>query len=205
MALPVFDRKEDIPAAFADGYVERAGKWHPDDSGYQENNRRLLGEKRTLQETLDAMRADLGDLTPAQARQLATDKTKADDDKHRAAGDFDKLLEKRTNETKAEYDKQIASLSAYKTKYEDREVEIAIRDAASKAGVLSEDMPFVLDIVKGKRVRLDDTTGKIVVVDKDGDVSGATVEKFFADTFKTEAPKFYAGAGGSGGDRKSVV
>ncbi len=35
--------------------------------------------------------------------------------------------------------------------------------------------------------------------DRDGDPTGLSVEKFYAETFKAEAPKFYGSTAGSGG------
>ena len=47
--------------------------------------------------------------------------------------------------------------------------------------------------------RYDEKSGKMIVVDKDGDPTGLTVDKFFAESYRTEKPKFYKPAGGAGG------
>jgi len=195
MPLPTFATLDEVPEAVRDGYIEKNGKWVPDNSA----DRTILAEKKAADAELARLRAALGDTKPEDIAALRKAQKDAEEAEQRKAGDFDKLLEKRLNETKAEYEKRINELAPYKTKYEDRELDIAIRDAAAKAGVISEDMKHVLQITKGSRVKLDEKTGKPVVVDADGDVTGQSVEKFFAETFKAEAPKFYEAAGGSGG------
>src|SRR5438045_2838443 len=139
MPLPTFNSKEDIPEVMRDGYVERNGKWVPeiDDSGMRDNQRRAVEEARVAK---DALRSLLGDRKPEEVADILRTHQSAEEERAKKAGDFDKLLEKRVNETKAEYEKRIAELAPYKTKYEDRELDIAIRDAASKSGVNSDDM-----------------------------------------------------------------
>lgn len=202
MPLPSFDSKDAIPDPFREAYVEREGKWVPDDSdvrGLKDSQRRLLDEKKTTDAELSRLRTVIGDRKPEDLAALLKKQEEDEEARQRQAGDFDKLLDKRVNETKTEYEKRIAELAPYKQKYEDRELDIAIRDAAAKAGVISEDMRLIIPIVKGTRIKLDEKTGKPVVLDADGDPTGLTVEKFFAEVFKAEAPKFYQAAGGSGG------
>jgi len=202
MPLPTFEKAEDVPEAVRGGYIEREGKWVPDDSdvaGLKASQRTLLAEKKAAAEERDRLKAVIGDRKPEDVAELLKQHALSEEERQKKAGEFDKLIEKRVNETKAEYEKRLAEALPYKQKYEDRELDIAIRDAAAKAGVISEDMKLVIPIVKGTRVKLDEKTGKPVVYDADGDPTGLTVEKFFAETFKAEAPKFYAPSGGSGG------
>src|SRR6185312_2390102 len=202
MPLPTFEKAEDVPEAVRGGYIEREGKWVPDDSdvaGLKASQRTLLAEKKAAAEERDRLKAVIGDRKPEDVAELLKQHALSEEERQKKAGEFDKLIEKRVNETKAEYEKRLAEALPYKQKNEDRELDIAIRDAAAKAGVISEDMKLVIPIVKGTRVKLDEKTGKPVVYDADGDPTGLTVEKFFAETFKAEAPKFYAPSGGSGG------
>jgi hypothetical protein len=203
MPLPAsFDTLEAIPEAFRSVYVEKDGKYVPDDSdtrGLKDSQKRLLDEKKKSDAELTRFRETLGDAKPEDVAAILKAHRDGEEERQKKAGEFDKLIEKRVNETKAEYEKRLAEALPYKQKYEDRELDIAIRDAAAKAGVISEDMKLVIPIVKGSRIKLDDKTGKPVVYDADGDPTGLSVEKFFAETFKAEAPKFYAPSGGSGG------
>ncbi len=201
MSLKVYDSKDAIPETLRDSAIEtKDGKWAAADvDGLKTSQQRLLDEKKKLQQEFDTLRGQLGGLSPEQVAKIRDDAKRAEDEAARKAGDFDKLLEKRLAEQKAEFDRQLSEVAPYRQRYQERELEIAIRDAAAKAGVIATDVPFVLDIVKDRRIKYDEKTGKPVVVDRDGDPTGITVDKFFAETFKAEAPKFYQAAGGSGG------
>lgn len=205
MSLKMFDTKDAVPESLRESAIEtKDGKWAVSDvEGLKSSQQRLLDEKKKLQDEYEATKRALGGLSPEQITKYREDVQRLEDEQARKAGDFDKLLEKRVNETKADYEKRLAELAPYREKYHDRETDLAIRDAATKAGVLAEDLPFVLDIVKGRRVKFDDKSGKVVVVDKDGDVMTKSVEKFFAEDFKVEAPKFYGATNGSGGGASS--
>ena len=201
MSFKMFDSKDAIPESQRDAAVEtKDGKWAViDNDAFHSSKERILSEKKKLQEQFEALQRQLGGLSPEDIAKHRDEMKRLEEEQHRKAGDFDKLLEKRIGETRAEYEKRLADAEQYKVKYVDREVEFAIRDAAIKAGVPQEDLPYVVDLHKGRRVRYDEKSGKPVVYDKDGDPTGLTVEKFYADVFKTEAPKFYGPTGGSGG------
>lgn len=201
MSLKLFESKDAIPESLRESAVEtKEGKWAVADvDGLKSSQERLLDEKKKLQAKYEELERSLGGLSSEQIQKYRTDMARLEEEQARKAGDFDKLLEKRIGETKAEYEKRLAEAEQYKTKYVDREVEFAIRDAAAKAGVPPEDIPYVVDLHKGRRVRYDEKTGKTVVYDRDGDPTGLSVEKFYAESFKAEAPKFYGSTAGSGG------
>lgn len=201
MSLKLFESKDAIPESLRESAVEtKEGKWAVADvDGLKSSQERLLDEKKKLQAKYEDLERSLGGLSSEQIQKYRTDMARLEEEQARKAGDFDKLLEKRIGETKAEYEKRLAEAEQYKTKYVDREVEFAIRDAAAKAGVPPEDIPYVVDLHKGRRVRYDEKTGKTVVYDRDGDPTGLSVEKFYAESFKAEAPKFYGSTAGSGG------
>lgn len=198
MPFPTYKSKDEIPEPFRGEYVERNGEWVPnieDVSGIKAAQRKALDEKKKLEEQMEAA---LGGRKLDEVADLLKRQRELEDAQARKAGDFDKLLEKRVNEVKAEFEKQLALVTPYKSKFEDRELESAIRKAAIPAGVDPKDLEeYVIPLVKGRRIRLEGD--KVVVLDKDGDPTGLTPEKFFAEAFKAEAPKFYQAAGGSGG------
>lgn len=199
MPIPRFKSRDEVPETFRESYIERNGEWVLDDSGYQSKNSELLAKNRAQQDAIEATTRALGGLTPEQIVKFSGDAKRAEETKAREAGDFDKLMAKREAEITAKYEPVTQERDKYKGELSDLRLRAAITDAAAKAGVIAADLPFVLDIVKGRRVRYDEQTGKAVVFDKDGDPTGLTVEKFFGETFKGEAPKFYEAAGGSGG------
>ncbi|MCO4101046.1 MAG: hypothetical protein HEQ38_16965 [Gemmatimonas sp.] len=201
MSLKMFESRDAVPESLRESAIEtKDGKWAVADvEGLKSSQTRLLDEKKKLQDEYEGMKRSLGGLSPEQIAKYREDMQRLEDEAARKAGDFDKLLEKARNEVRSEYEPKVAEMSQYKTMYVDNRVEIAIRDAAIKAGVPQEDLPYVVDLHKGRRVRYDEKSGKPVVYDKDGDPTGLTLEKFYADVFKAEAPKFYGPTGGSGG------
>src|SRR5688572_21778771 len=84
---------------------------------------------------------------------------------------------------------------------------VPLKDIAVKAGVIAEDLDLVMLDVQG-RFRLDDS-GKIVLLDPDGDVSDVTPQKFFETLYKEQRPKFYkasdAGGGGAHNEKKGAA
>lgn len=194
MPLPVFKTKDEIPEAFRSEYTEKNGEWVPnieDVSGIKANARKVLDEKKKLE---DAMKAALGDRNLDDVAAILKKQQELED----ASLGKDKLMEKRLAERDAEWQKKFDAVAPYKTKYEARELESAIRKAAIPAGVDPKDLEeYVIPLVMNRRIRLDGD--KVIVLDRDGDPTGLTPEKFFAEAFKAEAPKFYAAAGGSGG------
>ena len=204
MPLPAsFDTLEAIPEAFRSGYIEREGKFVLDDSdtrGLRDSQKRLLDEKKRADAELGKFREALGDAKPEDVAAILKAHRDGEEERQKKAGEFDKLVEKRVNETKAEYEKRLAETLPYKQKYEDRELEIAIRDAMGKTGITKQSSQLLaIEATKGKTVKLDPTTGKPTVYDADGDPTGVTLEKYFSETFKTEFPQLYEPAGGSGG------
>lgn len=76
--------------------------------------------------------------------------------------------------------------------------ETKVRDAAIKGGVDPAYLPEVLALTDA---RFDfDERGALVVKDDDGEVTGLTPEKWFAETYKEQRPIFFLGAKGSGSD-----
>jgi hypothetical protein len=201
MPLPTFEKQDDIPEAVRGGYVEKNGKWVPevDDSGLRENHRRAVEESRSLKEQI---KNHLGDRKLEEVGEIIKSHETAEEKRQRDAGKHDEILAKRLKEKDDQAALIVKENAELKRFREDTILDGAIRTAAAKGGVIADDMHLVIPIVKGSRIRLDDK-GKPVVYDADGDVTGLTVEKFFAETFKAEASKFYQPAGGSGGGASS--
>jgi hypothetical protein len=110
MSLKVFDAKDAIPESLRDSAVEtKDGKWAVADvEGLNSWKERLLDEKKKLQARYEELERSLGGLNPEQIAKYRADMARLEDEAARKAGDFDKLLEKRVGETKAEYEKRLA-------------------------------------------------------------------------------------------------
>jgi len=197
MPLPLSaDTLDALPEAARSFYIPKDGKFVldapiEDVTGLKAAQRAALDEKKKLD---DKIKATLGDRSLDDVAELIRKQKELDEQ----ALSKDKLLDKRLSERDAEWQKKYDAVAAYKQKYEDRELEAAIRKAAIPAGVDPKDLEeYVIPLVKHRRVKLDGE--KVVVLDKDGDPTGLSVEKFFTETYRQEAPKFYQAAGGSGG------
>lgn len=200
MPLPSFDKKDDIPEAFRSDYIERNGKYVYNDAeaeGLKANQKTLLDEKKKAEKEAARLRSLHGDLPDDEVAELIKGRRTAEEQAALKAGDFEKLMAKREKEIRNEYEPKVKAGEEAAQKLVDRDLTAAIMEAAGKAKVIGTDLKTVIRIVKNDRVKMEN--GKVTVYDADGDPTGLTVEKFFAETFKTEYPKFYEGAGASGG------
>lgn len=200
MPLPVFETQDQIPEPFRAAYVERDGKWVPDDSdvaGLKESQRRALDEKKKAAAEAQRLRDAMGDMTPEEIVALRDARRQAEEDRLRK-GDPEKLIEKRVNEAIAPLKQELEAARTYKQKYEDAELDRAIRSAAGASKVRGEMLDDVVELTRGKRIKLGED-GRMHVYDRDGDPLGVTVEQFFAETLKKEKPYLYDSALGSGG------
>jgi hypothetical protein len=64
--------------------------------------------------------------------------------------------------------------------------------------VFPEDIDDVVELTRGKRLELNEKS-ELQVLDKDGDPSSITPEKFFKEVYKKEKPRFYKAPDASGG------
>jgi hypothetical protein len=202
MKFPTFDKQEDIPEAFRGSYVKSDdGKWNVDDSdskGLKDSQRRLLDEKKTADTELERLKKIFGTRKPEDVEKLLKDADSSDDDKHRKAGDIDKLIEKRVNEIRAELDPQVQAGKAAQARLDEIQFGEDVWAAAKAAGALDSDKRSILKVAKDDYVRKG-KDGKLMVVDADGDPTGEDLPKLFSGRFKKEFPKFYNATVGSGG------
>ncbi len=196
---------DEVPEAFRGAYVEKDGshvldaekleaiEWDDKEelAGALENERK---ERKRLKGEVDKFAG----LDPERARlaQKKLDDLEAKElmDK----GEFDRLLKKRSDEygeKETAFQQQLEKLTGELTRFK---LTDKVRAAALAAGVIPEDIEDVLTLTS-PRFKLGDKD-QIVVLDKDGDESTLTLEKYFGEEFKTQRPKFYtaSGAGGSG-------
>lgn len=204
MTLPTFDSKDKVPAGFESLYQEKDGKYVPvvdDPAGLSANAKKLLDEKKQLEQSLGTYKGAIGDLKPEQVAEILKGHRTAEEERARKAGEFDKLLEKRVNEARAELEPKVRAGEEAITQLASFRFSQAVEKEAIKAGVIPEDLGDVLAIVRENRMLAPSKkdASKIVVLDADGDETGKSLEKFFAEDFKKLKPKFYRAGGGSGG------
>ena len=192
----------EIPADQKPFYVEKDGAFILDAEGVVEKTK--LDEFRNnniaLQKRLDAFNG----IDPAEHKKLADAAAKAEEEKLKAAGNFDKLLEARTTAMKTDYDKKLADETAKATVASKKLEQVLINDAISTAalakGIKSSALPDVKN--RGKVVfKLDGD--KVVAIGDDGqprfDTTGQpmTIEKWM-DALATEAGHLFEDNKGGG-------
>lgn len=195
-------------------YVEADGKFTLDPdryaeykaSGLKKKNSELIGKEKQLKAEL-ARFEKFKEIDPDELDEFIESRNNPPADKGKQGetpnndAETRKLLkqieklQKRIDDESAgwqtERDQMVAELKHYK-------LTVPLKEIALKAGVLPEDVDIAL-LETAKRFRLDDS-GKILVVDEDGDPTADTPERFFKEVYREQRPKFYAatGAGGSG-------
>lgn len=190
MPLPTFATRDEIPEPFRDLYAEQDGQWVatlPDDSGavsaLQKERERAKAEERARKEK----ERELADLR----RQLEAKATGASDEK------IAELLRK--------FDADRAALEAeYQAKLQDRDAKLAtltlkeqVERVALAQGIRGDRLTQTMALVRD-RIHVSPDAERPVVLDAKGQPTTATVEEFFAKTFRGEMPEFYSPSGASG-------
>lgn len=157
----------EIPADQKPFYVEREGAWHLDADGVVPKEK--LDEFRNNNIKLAKDLERFKDVDPAKYQELLTAQQKAEEEKMKAAGEFDKLLAQRTAAMKTDYDKKLADEQAARTTATKKLEQVLINDAIASAalakGIRASALPDVKN--RGKTVfKLDGD--KVVAVGEDG-------------------------------------
>lgn len=197
MKFPKFKKREDIPEAVRDAYIERDGEWVPDIEdvgGLKASQQRVLDEKKKLEDRLNGL---LGGRKPEDIEAIIKAHTSAEEERARKAGEFDKLLEKRLADQLAELNPKLTAGEKAIKELDDLKFEREVRKFAGPAGIPEKNIRAAIKITQGDRLKIEE--GKLVVVDTEGDTRGVSPEKFFTEAFKKEYPELYLGSGASGG------
>lgn len=203
----LYESRDAVPESLASHVVERDGKFV-----FQAEPLSVVSETQSklkkLRADLDAKAAALGkygklnelgdelDIDELlELRELKKQgKPLAPDEKSDIERQYRKQLDKLSNDLKARDE----GLTAAQRELQHYKLTVPLRDIAAKAGVGTNNLDLmVLDTAK--RFKLDET-GKIIVLDDDGDDAGITPKDFFEKLYKAQRPNLYdaTGAGGSG-------
>lgn len=196
---------DEVAEPYRGAYVEKDGAFHLDPEkleaiefdGKEELSGALERERKDRKAAKEAL-AKYEGIDPERARAAQKRLDELDDKQLIDKNEFDRLLDKRTKEFEAretEYQTKLEAATGQLTKFK---LTDKVRAAALAAGVLADDIDDVLTLTS-PRFRLGDKD-QIIVLDKDGDESSLTLDKYFGEDFKNAKPKFYgaSGAGGSG-------
>ena len=162
-----YAKAEEIPADQKPFYVEREGAWHLDAEGVVSKDK--LEEFRRNNHKMENELEKFKDIDPAKYRELLAAQQKAEDEKLKAAGEFDKLLAQRTTAMKTDYEAKLATSEADKSKATKRLEQVLINDAISAAALEKGIRATALEDVKnrGKTVfKLDGD--KVIALDEAG-------------------------------------
>jgi hypothetical protein len=197
------DAKE-IPAAHQEHYVERNGAWVLQVEGGVDKAE--LEKARTgygaLKNELDQFKARYEGIDPEEVKRLAEEKRKLEEEKQLKAGELDKVMEKR----KADWDKQLASVTAERDQANARltaiQIDQGVLTAATKRGLRSTAIPditararSVFRLVNGVPHAFE-ADGQTVRLAKDG-FSPMTLEEW-VEAQVSDAPHLFESNAGGG-------
>ena len=108
-------------------------------------------------------------LSPEEIAELKASREKAEEDKARAAGEWDKLREKLAEQHKSELTKLQEQLQSIAASEHEARIESGLKSALMEAGVTEEGASILPDILKS-RAKIEDENGKrvIKIMDADG-------------------------------------
>jgi hypothetical protein len=177
--------------------------------GLKNKNEELLGEKKTIQERLQKY-AEIKD--PEEALKALKFINESEEAQMIRDGKFDELLEKRTSNMRLEHDNAITELAdkleeitnsktKYKSLYQTKIMDDALRDVATKAGVRPEAIPDVLlrantlfSLGSDGSVEARTSDGKLLK-NEDGNVVTPSV---WMESLKESSPHYWPSSEGSG-------
>lgn len=174
-----------------------------DVSGLKSALQKTKEARDALKLQLEAEAEKFKDIDPVRAREALKTLHELDEKKLVDKGEYDRLLKKRSDEfdvREAESQQKMADLNKRLDTYE---LINPVRDAALKAGVLPKSLDLVLaDMRVNSRVKLNDKR-QVVVLDKDGDPTDISLEKYFGEVYKIDRENLYAGTGAGGSGAQS--
>jgi hypothetical protein len=203
-----YDSLKEIPAEDVRLYVERDGAWHLDAD--LKDERAKLNEFRNnnvaLLKQIEEQNKRFEGIDPDEVRKLADEKRKLEEEQRLKAGEFDKVLDGRVKAAKADWEKQLASITSERDALSGRltviQIDQGVIAAATKRGLRVTAIP---DITARARVSFKLVQGVPVPFEADGTttrpgkdgVTPMTLEEW-VDAQVSEAPHLFESNAGSG-------
>ena len=200
--------KDEVPAEHAALYVEREGAFVLDAEGIAEKAR--LDEFRVsnvaLKKDLEDLRAKFDGMDPEEVRKLAAEKQRLEEERQLKAGEVDKVVENRVRTLKADWDKQLATVTSERDSLTSRlttiQIDQGVLTTATKRGLRPTAIPditararTVFKLVNGVP-RAFEADGATVRYGRDG-VTPMTLEEW-VDTQVADAPHLFESNAGGG-------
>jgi len=216
MALKVkYAKQEDIPVEQAGCYVEREGAWVLDVENdgskakldeFRTHNTALKQENEQVKQELEDLRSRFEGIDPEEVKRLADEKRKLEEERQLKAGEVDKVVETRIKGLKAEFDKQLTTLTGERDSLNGRlttiQIDQGVTTAATRRGLRPTAIPditararSVFKLVNGAP-RAFEGDGQTVRYGRDG-VTPMTLEEW-VDTQVADAPHLFESNAGGG-------
>lgn len=219
-----YSKREEIPAEQAGLYVEREGAFYLDAEGATDKVKadEMRNHNIELRKQLEQLNARFEGIDPEEVRKLAAEKQRLEEERQLKAGEVDKVVENRVKGLKADWDKQVATLTNERDTLTSRltaiQIDQGVITAATKRGLRPTAIPditsrarLVFKLVNGAP-RAFENDGTTVRYGRDG-VTPMTLEEW-VDAQVADAPHLFEsnagggaasnGAGGAAGSGRSV-
>ena len=203
-----YAKREEIPAEQTGFYVERDGAFILDAEGATDKTKadEMRNHNIELRKQLEQLNARFEGIDPEQVRQLAAEKQRLEEERQLKAGEVDKVVENRVKSLKADWDKQVATLTTERDTLTSRltaiQIDQGIITAATKRGLRPTAIPditararMVFKLVNGAP-RAFETDGTTVRYGRDG-VTPMTLEEW-VDAQTSDAPHLFESNAGGG-------
>jgi len=203
-----YPSKDQLPAEHAALYTERDGAWFlnaedvVDASSFED----LRKQKSALQQQLDELNKRFDGINPDDVRAQLAEKRKLEETQALKTGEFDKLLQSRTQALRTDFEKQLAGVASERdtlnAKLTDIQINQGVIIAGAKRGLRSSAIPDItararstFKLVNGVP-RAFEADGSTVRVGRDS-VTPMTVEEWI-DAQVSDAPHLFESNSGSG-------
>ena len=192
MLKAIVDNLDSVPEGARSFYEQKDGKFALKVEGLEDVSglKSALEKEREAAKTAKAFK-ELG-LSPEEIRELKAAREKADEDKAKAAGEWDKLREKLSGQHAAELKKLQDQIAALEQSERGAVVKTGLMSALAEAGATEEGLSLLPDILQG-RAKMENDNGKRVVKILDADGSPMLVkgrDATFADLVAAASEKY---------------
>ena len=218
-----YGKREEIPAEQAALYIERDGAFYADVEGAMEKAKgdELRNHNIELRKKVEDFTTRFDGIDPDEVRRLAAEKRQLEEEKQLKAGELDKVVESRIKGLKADWDKQVTTLTGERDSLTSRltaiQIDQGVLTTATKRGLRPTAIPditararSVFKLVNGAP-RAFESDGQAVRYGRDG-VTPMTLEEW-VDAQVSDAPHLFEsnagggaagnGAGGAAGSGRS--
>jgi hypothetical protein len=203
-----YAKREEIPAEQINLYVEREGAFYLDAEGATDKVKadEMRNHNIELRKQLEQLNARFEGIDPEQVRQLAAEKQRLEEERQLKAGEVDKVVENRVKSLKADWDKQLSTVTTERDSLTSRltaiQIDQGVITTATKRGLRPTAIPditararTVFKLVNGAP-RAFEADGQTVRYGRDG-VTPMTLEEW-VDAQVADAPHLFESNAGGG-------